>query len=82
MHIHQPDTQTLREAGIHGTIYKVILGSKSYSPSVRPENAIPGPSFRDREHCCFHETLKYEFDKAYSEEDADKLGAYIWDVRM
>ena len=75
------DTQTLKEAGIHGSFYKVILGSKSYNPSVKPGNAPPvkplGPYYSS-----VHTRIEYDHENVYSKDDMYRLSSTIYHVSV
>ena len=71
------DDLTLKQAGVYGSIYKVILGSKSFNPCVRREDAAPVPNITGYSSA-LHGSLDYEFGDFYTKEDRRDLGYSMW----
>lgn len=71
------DTLTLKEAGIYGSNYKVILGSKSFSPMGRPEDAPPLTLINT--YCCsLHSRMERDFKDNFTYEEIRKLCTTMW----
>lgn len=74
-----PDTQTLKEAGVHGSLYKMILGSKSFDPMGRPEDAPPVKLINSY-GCGVQSRMENEFKDYFTHEEIRKLSATMWHV--
>lgn len=71
----------MREVGVHGNVYKVILGSKTHDPCIRREDASTPPPI-DRFGSSVHRIFDYEFKGMLSPEDEKDLGYTMWHVRQ
>lgn len=75
------DTQTLKDAGIYGSFYKVILGSKSYNPCVKPEDAAPvkplGPYYSS-----VHTRIEYNHENVYSKDNMYRIASIFYHVSV
>ena len=79
--INNLDDQTLKKgAGIYCDRYKVILGLKSFHPSVRPEDAAPVTILSSLQ-CGLHTCFLYDYKNEYLKEDYLKISSFIWNVR-
>lgn len=73
------DSQTLKEAGIYGNLFKVILGSKSFNPMGRPEDAPPVKLINS--YCCSVQSrMEYNFDDDFTPEQTRILCSIMWHV--
>ena len=72
------DSQTLKDVGIFGNRYKLILGSKSYDPTGRPEDCPPVPTDPYRSMLEAH--MIYSLGDFLAKEDTKKLVAFMWEV--
>lgn len=65
------DTQTLRDAGVQNNSYKMILGSKSFSPSKSPTAPLSVPFVPLSTNIALNLTLAYK--SVYSPEDVNRI---------
>jgi hypothetical protein len=74
--VSSADTETLKEAGIYGNHYKVILGSKSSSPMVRPEDAAPVKLVHS--YYGVQSNLTRDFKECFTHDEIRKLSSVVW----